>query len=52
MRTSKSAGSRLESAGKHSPSLATLKKYAKAVGCHLEVKFVAKSKTAKHSDDH
>jgi DNA-binding XRE family transcriptional regulator len=49
MGTSKSAVSRLESAGKHSPSLATLKKYAKAVGCHLEVKFVAKSSSKKAS---
>jgi transcriptional regulator with XRE-family HTH domain len=49
MGTSKSAVSRLESAGKHSPSLATLKKYAKAVGCHLEVKLVAKSNSKKAS---
>lgn len=40
MGTTKSAISRLEAAGKHSPSLATLKKYAHAVGCHLEIKFV------------
>lgn len=40
MGTTKSAVSRLESAGKHSPSLATLKKYAKAVGCQLEIKLV------------
>ncbi len=34
---------RLESSltsGRHSPSIATLKKYAEAVGCHLEIKFV------------
>ena len=34
---------RLESAlssGKHSPSIATLKKYAQALGCHLEIKLV------------
>lgn len=34
---------RLESSlttGRHSPSIATLKKYADAVGCHLEIKFV------------
>jgi len=40
MGTTKSAISRLEAAGKHSPSLTTLKKYARAVGCHLEIKFV------------
>lgn len=38
MGTTKSAISRLESAGKHAPSLATLKKYAEAVGCNLEIK--------------
>jgi DNA-binding XRE family transcriptional regulator len=38
MGTSKSAISRLESAGKHAPSLATLKRYASAVGCELQVK--------------
>jgi len=26
--------------GRHSPSIATLKKYAEAVGCHLEIKFI------------
>ena len=26
--------------GKHSPSIATLKKYAEALGCHLEIKLV------------
>lgn len=40
MGTTKSAVSRLESAGKHAPSLATLKRYAAAVGCELQVKFV------------
>ena len=40
MGTTKSAISRLESAGKHTPSLATLKRYAKAVGCELRVKLV------------
>ena len=40
MGTTKSAISRLESAGKHTPSLATLKRYATAVGCELQVKFV------------
>lgn len=40
MGTTKSAILRLENAGKHAPSLATLKKYAHAVGCHLEIKLV------------
>ena len=40
MGTTKSAISRLESAGKHAPSLATLKRYASAVGCDLQVKLV------------
>ena len=40
MGTTKSAISRLEGSGKHAPSLTTLKKYAHAVGCHLEIKFV------------
>ena len=40
MGTTKSAISRLEAPGKHSPSLTTLKKYAHAVGCHLEIKFI------------
>ena len=40
MGTTKSAISRLEAAGKHAPSITTLKKYAHAVGCHLEIKFV------------
>ncbi len=40
MGTTKSAVSRLEAGGKHAPSLATLKKYAHAVGCRLEIKLV------------
>lgn len=40
MGTTKSAISRLESAGKHRPSLDTLKRYAEAVGCKLEVRIV------------
>jgi transcriptional regulator with XRE-family HTH domain len=40
MGTTKSAVSRLESAGKHAPSLSTLKRYAEAVGCELRVKLV------------
>jgi len=44
MGTKAPAVTRLESAltsGKHSPSIATLKKYAKALGCHLEIKLVS-----------
>lgn len=40
MGTTKSAISRLESAGKHTPSLSTLRRYAQAVGCELQVKLV------------
>ena len=40
MGTTKSAISRLEAVGRHAPSLATLKKYAAAVGCELQVKLV------------
>lgn len=40
MGTTKSAVSRLESAGKHAPSLETLKRYAEAVGCELQVRLV------------
>ncbi len=45
MGTTKSAVSRLEAAGKHSPSVMTLKKYAQAVGCEVEIKFVPASNT-------
>lgn len=40
MGTTESAISRLEAAGKHTPSLATLRRYAHAVGCELQVKLV------------
>jgi transcriptional regulator with XRE-family HTH domain len=43
MGTKSPAITRLESSlssGKHSPSLATIKKYAEALGCHLEIKIV------------
>lgn len=40
MGTSKSTVSRLESAGKHAPSLSSIKRYAKAVGCKIEVRLV------------
>ena len=39
--TTQSAVARMESGkGKHSPSLATLSKYAEALGCKLEVKLI------------
>ncbi len=41
MGTTKSVVSRLESAGKHAPSLASLKRYAEAVGCKLEIRLVS-----------
>ncbi len=41
MGTTKSAVSRLEAVGKLSPSVSTLKKYAKAVGCEVEIRLVA-----------
>lgn len=41
--TTQSAVARMESgSGKHSPSLATLTKYADALGCKLEVRLVRK----------
>lgn len=40
MGTTKSAVSRLEGAGRHAPSLGTLRRYARAVGCELQVKLV------------
>jgi DNA-binding XRE family transcriptional regulator len=40
MGTSKSAISRLESAHKHAPSLNTLQRYTRAVGCVLQIKLV------------
>ena len=44
MGTKPTAVTRLESSltnGKHSPSVATLKKYAKALDCHLEIRLIA-----------
>ena len=44
MGTKAPAVTRLESSltsGKHSPSISTLKKYAEALGCHLEIKLVS-----------
>ncbi|SLM28780.1 Helix-turn-helix domain protein [Desulfamplus magnetovallimortis] len=50
MRTKTPAIARLEAGGgnkKHSPSVSTLRKYAKAVGCHLEIKLVQKNSNMK-----
>ena len=44
MGTKPPAVTRLESSltsGKHSPSISTLKKYAEALECHLEIKIVS-----------
>ena len=47
--TTQSAVARMESgSGKHSPSLATLSKYAEAVGCKLEVRLVRKARSARN----
>ena len=47
--TTQSAVARMESgSGKHSPSLATLSKYANALGCKLEVKLVRRTRSAKN----
>ena len=40
MGTTKSAISRLEAVGKHAPSLSTLRRYAEAVGCQIQVKLI------------
>ena len=47
--TTQSAVARMESgSGKHSPSLATLTKYADALGCRLEVRLVRMPMLAKN----
>jgi DNA-binding XRE family transcriptional regulator len=38
MGTTKNAVSRIEAAGKHAPTLCTLKRYAQAAGCELQIK--------------
>ena len=43
MGTTKSAVSRLKANNGHAPSLRTLRSYARAVGCAVEIRFVAKS---------
>ena len=48
--TTQSAVARMESGrGKHSPSLATLSRYADALGCKLEVRLVRRSRPGKDS---
>jgi len=47
MGTTKSAVSRLEGAGAHSPSVSTLKRYAKAVGCDVEIRLVPSAQEAR-----
>jgi DNA-binding XRE family transcriptional regulator len=48
--TTQSAVARMESGkGKHSPSLATLSKYADALECRLQVKLIRKPRVAKKS---
>ena len=47
--TTQSAVARMESgSGKHSPSLATLTKYADALGCKLEVRLVRRPRSARN----
>jgi transcriptional regulator with XRE-family HTH domain len=47
--TTQSAIARLESgSGKHSPSLSTLRKYAHALGCRLELRLVKESEARSH----
>ena len=50
MGTTKSAISRLESTGKHAPSVASLKRYAEAVGCILKIELVP-AKRRKNTKD-
>ena len=46
--TTQSAIARLESGrGRHSPSLATLQKYARALGCRLELRLINEMDTRK-----
>ncbi|MDP3652990.1 MAG: helix-turn-helix transcriptional regulator [Rhodoferax sp.] len=47
--TTQSAVARMESgSGKHSPSLATLSKYAEALGCKLEVRLIRKARPVRN----
>lgn len=46
--TTQSAIARMETGrGKHSPSLATLQRYAHAIGCRLEFRLINKMETSK-----
>jgi transcriptional regulator with XRE-family HTH domain len=46
--TTQSVIARLESGkGKHSPSVATLQKYARALGCRLELRLINEAKASK-----
>ena len=48
MGTTQSAIARLESGrGKHSPSLATLRKYARALGCRIDLRLVKEAEDTK-----
>lgn len=48
--TTQSAVARLESAdAKHSPSIATLRRYARAVGCRIEVRFVKEATAPRYA---
>jgi transcriptional regulator with XRE-family HTH domain len=50
--TTQSAVARMESgSGKHSPSLATLTKYADALGCKLEVRLVRRPRLKRNLTD-
>ena len=49
MGTTKSAVCRLEGLGAHSPSVETLKRYARAVGCEVEVRLVPSPRAASAS---
>ncbi|MDF1543393.1 MAG: helix-turn-helix transcriptional regulator [Anaerosomatales bacterium] len=44
MGTTKSAISRLEGPARHSPSVSTLRRYAEAVGCDIEIRLVRPSR--------
>jgi transcriptional regulator with XRE-family HTH domain len=49
--TTQSAIARLESGkGKHSPSLATLQKYAQALGCRIELRLIKEMRAHKEKD--
>ena len=51
--TTQSAVARLESGrGKHSPSLATLQKYAHALGCRLELRLVKETQKPEGRTSH